>query len=117
LDQKGDRCWRERQRKQGSFPWCASTLESVYQAKNAEDEGNVNEKEKVGGETNLGCSTVSEEKGEEQDVTKLRKQSNDDERRLGRNISDLVYLLVSRRRKWQWQRRRKRMFMKAGGQW
>lgn len=54
--------------------------------------------EKVGGETNLECLTVSEEKGEEQDVTKLIKQSND-KRRLGRNISDLVYLLVSRRRK------------------
>lgn len=71
--------------KTGFISMMRFTLESVHNLKNAEDEGNVkqglpNEKEKVGGNTNLECSTRSEEKGEEQDVTKLIKQSNDKRR-------------------------------------
>jgi hypothetical protein len=74
-----------------------------------------NEKEKVGGETNLECLTVSEEKGEEQDVTKLIKQSND-KRRLGRNISDLVYLLVQTA-KVTVAKKKKRNVYEGRGQW
>lgn len=53
--------------KTGFISMMRFTVESVYNSKNAEDEGNVkqellNEKEKVGGETDLECSTRSEEK-------------------------------------------------------